>query len=84
MPKNSILLGLSLSIGLLAAGCASGDGNADTSPAKPTTPESRIAAIEKSDMTPQQKEDAIRYVKQGQAQSELMKKSYGQANQSPR
>lgn len=67
---------LSLVPVLLIAGCTGGGETADTSPPKPVSAESRIQAIEKSDMTPEQKAAAIQYVKQGQSQGDLMKKSY--------
>jgi hypothetical protein len=84
MPKISPAQPLGFVIALLVVGCMPGGENADTSPAKPTSPESRIEAIEKSNMTADQKAAAIQYVKQGQTQGDLMKKSYDKGATPPR
>lgn len=84
MPKISLPSSLGLVVALLAVGCTPGGESSDTSPAKPSSPEARIQAIEQSDMTPEQKAAAIQYVKQGQAQGDLMKKSYDKTSPSPR
>lgn len=76
MPKTPLYLVVGLIFAMLAAGCTSEGETSDTSPAKPSSPESRIQAIENSDMSPEQKASAIQYVKQGQNQGDLMKKSY--------
>ncbi len=72
MPKQA----LSLIPVLLIVGCTGGGETSDTSPVKPASAESRIQAIEKSNMTPEEKAAAIQYAKQGQSQGDLMKKSY--------
>jgi hypothetical protein len=61
---------------LAAFGCTSPDGDYDTSPPKPLSTEDRAAAIEKSDMTPEQKQAALNYLNQGQAGSQKIKENF--------
>jgi len=66
----------------VAAGCGSGE-TTDTSPLPPTNTQARVDSATKnvasSNMTPEQKQAADAYLKQGAANAEQIKKSAGTA-----
>jgi hypothetical protein len=77
MKKSLIFL---VSTTLIAAGCGTGE-TADTSPLPPKDTQARVdsatKSVQASNMTPEQKQAADAYLKQGAANAEQIKKSAG-------
>lgn len=75
--KNSALILVTL-VAVILAGCAS-EPVADTNPLPAEDPQTKLKkqeeAIANSDMTPEQKQKALEYARQGAAQSDAVKAS---------